>query len=314
MSYRRLSKRAAFGILTLIAAAVLLSIYWEEITLITGDAVKYVRRVELGYVLLAVALYILSVFLFAIRWKVVLSVLGYRVGAGALVPILFGAISVNNFTPANRMGGEPLRILWVREQFGVRFPHAFISILYERVVEAVPVVALFLYLVSTLPILQGSVLKIVVYLTTVLLIAFAGYLLIKERFSAAAKALLDYSRQLNRVFLPTLLLSSLVWVLDVLRLKLVTLAFGLHLTANIIVGLSLLYLILGSVPLTPGGLGVVDGGLVSALTLFNIPLGIAIGVVTVERFISYVMSGAIGLVCLLYFGGLRIWRSTGLRW
>ncbi len=314
MHHHRLSKIAALRILILAAAAVLISIYWKEITLITGDAVRYVRGVELRYVLMAVAIYILSVFLFALRWKIVLSVLGYRVRAGALVPVLFGAISVNNFTPANRMGGEPLRILWVREQFGVGLPQAFISILYERSVEAVPVVALLLYLVSTLPVLQGTVLKIVVYLGIVLLIAISGSLLIRQKFSAATKALMDYSRQLNRAFPSTLFLSSLVWLMDIFRLKLVTLAFGLHLTANIIVVLSLLYLVLGSLPITPGGLGVVDGGLVSALTLFNIPVGVAIGVVTVERFISYVMSGAIGLVCLLYFGGLKIWRSTGLRW
>jgi hypothetical protein len=167
---------------------------------------------------------------------------------------------------------------------------------------------------SQLSLFQGGILKIVVYVTVVLFFAFCSYLIIKVKLSAVVKTLMDYSKQLNQAFLPTLTLSSLVWVQDILRLKLVTLAFGLHLRVNIIVLLSILYLLLGSVPLTPGGLGVVDGGLVSALTLFNIPVGIAIGVVAVERFISYVMSGAIGVACLLYFGGLRIWRSTGSQW
>jgi|Deesub1362B_J571_1020462.scaffolds.fasta_scaffold00217_24 hypothetical protein len=309
-----LKQMKVLRLLIFIAAVMLISTYWKEVILLSQDTIKYVQKVKLRYVFLAFILYIFSVFLFAIRWGSVLTALGYRIRARALVPILFGAISINNFTPANRMGGEPLRIFWLKEQFDVRFSHAFISIAYERAVEAVPVVALFLYVLSQLSLFQGGILKIVVYVTVVLFFAFCSYLIIKVKLSAVVKTLMDYSKQLNQAFLPTLTLSSLVWVQDILRLKLVTLAFGLHLRVNIIVLLSILYLLLGSVPLTPGGLGVVDGGLVSALTLFNIPVGIAIGVVAVERFISYVMSGAIGVACLLYFGGLRIWRSTGSQW
>ncbi len=309
--YMHLRRMKFLRLLILIAAVLLISAYWKEVILLTRDTIKYVQRVKLRYVLLAFILYIFSVFLFAIRWGSVLTALGYRIKVWALVPILFGAISINNFTPANRMGGEPLRIFWLREQFDVRFSHAFVSIVYERAVEAVPVVALFLYALSQLPVFQDDILKVAVYLAIVLLLAFCSYLFIKIKLSSVVKTLIGYSKQLNQAFLPTLTLSSLVWVQDILRLKLITLAFGLHLRVNIIVLLSILYLLLGSVPLTPGGLGVVDGGLVSALTLFNIPAGIAIGVVAVERFISYVMSGAIGVACLLYFGGLRIWRSTG---
>jgi len=301
-------------LLIFIAAILFVSAFWKELVLFTHETVKYLQKVKLRYVLLAFILYIFSVFLFAIRWRYVLAALGYRIRVRALIPILLGAISINNFTPANRVGGEPLRILWLKEQFGVRFSHAFISIVYERVVEAVPVIALFLYLPSQLPMFQDDALKVVVYLAIVLLLASCGYMLIKMMFSPFVKTLMDYSKQLNHAFLPTLILSGLVWVQDILRLKLITLAFGLHLRMNIIVLLSILYLLLGSVPLTPGGLGVVEGGLVSALALFNVPTGIAIGVVIVERFISYVMSGVIGVVCLLYFGGLGIWRSTGSQW
>lgn len=267
------------------------------------------------YVLLALSLYILSVFLFAARWKIVLSSLDYDIKITSLVPILFGAISINNLTPANRMGGEPLRALWIKKQFGVRFSHAFISIFYERVVEACPVAILIAYAIYTqLPLFDGYMLKITLYIAIILHILAAVYYVLKSKFSGVIESMRGYSGRLNKAFIPALFFSSLVWVQDILRLKFVTLALGLHVAINVIVVISVLYLVLGSVPLTPGGLGIVDGGLVSALALFNIPLDAAIGVVAIERFISYGISSLIGAACLIYFGGLNVWRSTESQW
>jgi len=327
--YKRLAKKAkqvsfpprypghggTLKIFMLFAAAVLIYIYWEEFLPLLKGALKYIQEAKLRYVLLALSLYILSVFLFAARWKIVLSTLGYNIKTTSLVPILFGAISINNLTPANRMGGEPLRALWIKKQFGVRFSHAIISIVYERAVEAIPVAILAAYAIySQLPLFDGHLLKITLYLAITLLLLAAGCYVIKSKLSGVIRSLRGYSERLNRAFTPTLLFSSLVWVQDILRLKLVTLALGLHVAINVIVVISVLYLVLGSVPLTPGGLGIVDGGLVSALALFNVPLDAAIGVVAIERFISYGISSLIGAVCLIYFGGLNVWRNTESQW
>lgn len=305
----------ALKIFMLFTVVVFIYIYWEEFLPLLKGVLKYIQEAKLRYVLLALSLYILSVFLFAARWKIVLSCLGYNIKITSLVPILFGAISINNLTPANRMGGEPLRALWIKKQFGVRFSHAFISIFYERVVEAIPVAILASYAIySQLPLFDGHLLKIALYIAITLLILVAVCYVLKSKLSGAIESMRGYSDRLNKAFIPTLLFSSLVWVQDILRLKFVTLALGLHVAINVLVVISVLYLVLGSVPLTPGGLGIVDGGLISALALFNIPLDAAIGVVAIERFISYGISSLIGAVCLIYFGGLNVWKSTKSQW
>ncbi|NOZ82708.1 MAG: flippase-like domain-containing protein [Euryarchaeota archaeon] len=291
-------RRLIFRLLITCAVLLAVSIWWGEIQALLDSMLDYLLQAKPEYVMVALLTYLLSVYLFAVRWRAVLGVLGYRVRARSLVPVLFGAMSMNNFTPASRVGGEPLRVLWLRERFGVSMRHALISIVYERLVEAVPVAVLAALTLCWLLPARG--------------LAFAFLAML-----AGCTAIVAHRLGLGRLrgaFAPTLTLSSAVWVLDVLRLKLVTLAFGLHLPLAAIGLLSLLYLVLGALPLTPGGLGVADGGVVSALTLFNVPAGAALGVVAVERLISYVLSSAIGMIALMYYGGARAWRSTELQW
>lgn len=300
--------------LIFLAPAVLIYFYWKDFLPLAQDMLKHMQGINLSYVLIAFLLYILSVFLFAKRWKIVLHSLGYNLQTLSLIPAIFGAISINNLTPANRMGGEPLRLLWIRKQFGVAYSDAFVSIVYERVIEAIPVVIMAAYALSALlPHIPRGLhpLKTALYPALILLLLIAVYYLFRAKLNPLLGCLKKYPRPLRRAFMPTLLFSSAVWGLDVIRLKLVNLALGIQVPITAVVALSLLYLVLGLIPLTPGGLGIVDGGLVTALTMLNVPLSAAIDVVAVERFISYGLSSAIGALCLLYFGGLKIWRNTG---
>ncbi|MCO5381684.1 MAG: lysylphosphatidylglycerol synthase domain-containing protein [Methanosarcina barkeri] len=80
---------------------------------------------------------------------------------------------------------------------------------------------------------------------------------------------------MNKSFIPVLLLSCGVWTLDVLRLKLVALALNIDLSLNLIITVSILSFLLGALPLTSGGLGIIYGGLISVLLYFGLPLASA---------------------------------------
>ena len=101
-----------------------------------------------------------------------------------------------------------------------------------------------------------------------------------------------------------------VWILDIIRLKLIALALNLPLSLYLIATVSILYLLLGSLPITPGGLGIVEGGLISVLLYFGLPLASASSFVFLERFISFGLSSLIGFLYLFYYGGFEIWKNT----
>jgi uncharacterized membrane protein YbhN (UPF0104 family) len=287
--------------------------YRTELLPMVAALLQTLKNVKLKYVIIAVALYLLSVYIFAERWKIVLNSLGYDLKTTQLFPVIFGAIPINNITPANRAGGEPLRMLWVKKDFGVKYSDAFISILFERSVEAIPVLVMMVYVIYTiLPFIQNilPLLSNMAYLVAIpFVLAFLAYML-RHKIGNYIENSKKYCYKLKTVFFPTLILSSSVWVLDIFRFKFITLSLDLQLPFKVIVLISLLYMILGSIPLTAGGLGVVEGGLIAALSFFGISMATAAGIVAIERFISYILASLIGSIFLVQFGGLKFWKNS----
>lgn len=134
----------------------------------------------------------------------------------------------------------------------------------------------------------------------------------RAKFASLFKIVQQNWKQLNKSFIPVLLLSCGVWTLDILRLKLVALALNIDLSLNLIITVSILSFLLGALPLTPGGLGIIEGGLISLLLYFGLPLASAGSFVFLERLISYGVSSLIGFLYLSYYGGFKIWKNAKL--
>lgn len=315
---RGILKTFILTILMLILGGFLIHTYWTELVILLGESWRILRETRIRYFTLAFLVYILSVYLFAVRWQNVLSCMGYDLKATSLVPVIFGGIFANNLTPASRTGGEPLRIFWVKKQFGISYTNAFISILFERLVEAIPIVMILIYVLYSFPLLEIKFLplrnSLTLNSTYLLILTFLAVGIsiwgFRAKLNSLLKSVQKNWRQLKKSFIPALLLSSGVWVLDIIRLKLIALALNLPLSLHIITTVSILYLVLGSLPITPGGLGIVEGGLISILLYFGLPLASASSFVFLERFISFGLSSLIGFLYLFYYGGFKIWKNT----
>ncbi|MCO5381685.1 MAG: flippase-like domain-containing protein [Methanosarcina barkeri] len=91
--------KAIAALLLLTAGVFLVRTYWIDLAPLLGEILRTFGKTRIRYVILAVSVYLLSVYLFAVRWKQVLSCVGYDLKATSLVPIYFGTIFVNNITP-----------------------------------------------------------------------------------------------------------------------------------------------------------------------------------------------------------------------
>jgi len=280
--------------------------------------IQQVKCVSLRYFLLAIATYYVSVFLFAIRWKYVLR------GTGVDVPLLelfkanLAGLFMNNITPMSRGGGELLRMVWVSKLRGVPMGVSAVTIVYERILESIPVMVMvgigFLYFTTSealvlIPLLVGLVLIWFRWERFIELTLRLFRVDLSEKDMERIIAL----RRCSNANIVGIGASSLVWILDVMRLKLITLAFGLSVSVPVLVFVSVVNLILGIAAFTPGGIGVVEGGLVGTLTYVGLPPTLAISVVVLERFISYVLGSLSGLVVLLTSGGREVWRALKSR-
>ena len=102
-----------------------------------------------------------------------------------------------------------------------------------------------------------------------------------------------------RTFPLVMLLGLLGWLSEVGRLYLVVQATGLDVSVGLVAFVSVASAILTAVPLTPGGLGIVETGIVGLLAL-ALPKEQAISVALLDRSISYVSIIITGGIAYLY--------------
>ncbi|MGA9188005.1 MAG: lysylphosphatidylglycerol synthase transmembrane domain-containing protein [Methanosarcina sp.] len=195
------------ALLLLTAGVFLVRTYWIDIVPILEEILRTLRETRIRYVILAVSVYQLSVYLFAVRWQQVLSCVGYDLKATSLVPIYFGAVFVNNITPGGNMaGGESFRILWANKLFGINYTNAFKTIFFERLVEAIPVAFLLIYILYSFPSLEIKFLPLINNLTLksthLLLLSFlaAGMIIwfFRAKFASLFKIVQQNWKQLNK--------------------------------------------------------------------------------------------------------------------
>ncbi|NJE84654.1 flippase-like domain-containing protein [Thermococcus sp. CX2] len=291
---------------------------FENVGVSTEQYLTLIEKVPLHYLALALLTYYVSVVLYAIRWKLVLRGMGRDAPLFELVKAILASIFMNNVTPMSRGGGELLRIAWISKKNNIPTGISTVSIVYERILETVPVFVLFLvgmlYFSSTpeLLFLIGVAGVAAIWIKWEAFVRLS-LRLFKTSVSEEEMEKILSLRDRHNINLMGILLSSAVWILDVARLKLITLAFGLHLSLSLIAVISIANLLLGLVAFTPGGIGIIEGGLVGTLTHFGIPLGFAVSVTLLERFVSYVLSTLVGLVVLLTSGGREVWRALKSR-
>jgi uncharacterized protein (TIRG00374 family) len=112
----------------------------------------------------------------------------------------------------------------------------------------------------------------------------------------------EYRRDLARI-LSTWFWATLNWSLDAAALWTMLAAFGFHASLPHLLVVYGLVNILAMLPITPGGLGIVEGVLVPALVGFGTPHGIALLAVIAWRVVQFWMP--IFLAALAY-GSLRV--------
>ncbi len=262
----------------------------------------------------AIGVYYLSVFIYALRWKLVLEEMGRNIPLSDLVRINLSSIFVNNITPMSRSGGEVLRITWLSKKYKVPIILSSISIVYERFSEIIPILILTLISISyftaniILFILSLSLIMVLVWLKWDKLIRLSLKLFRLNLKENELLSVLDLQKK-TRLNLAAVGLSSLVWALDILRLKLIALVFGWHPSLTLVAVISLANLVFGLLAFTPGGVGIVEGGLTGVLLYLGVPLPLSLSVTLLERFISYGLSTVVGFMVLATSGGMEIWKA-----
>lgn len=285
-------------------------------------------RADFVCVALALAVYATSIPLVALRWRAMLrGVTGRVAPLGSLVLGTLASTFVNNITPAARLGGEACRVVTLVRMRLATTPQAAAAAAYERLSEVPAVAGLAmatLFVVGrmsfgTIGLPVGGARTLGLWVASGCALGVALAVLMRgalgrwgSRMGGRIRARwrpFAAIRVAPSAFVISALISAVIWMLDVGRLRLAAAAFHAPIGLPQAATLTAITIVAGWVP-TVGGLGAIEGGLVAGLVSMGVPPADAIAITVVERSISYGIGTLAGLVSLSLLGGRSLWRAV----
>lgn len=303
-----------------------------------GEGVfEKIRTLKPYYFLLAIAIQGIYVLVWTLRWSLIIRAQGNEVPVDIL-PVTFSGIFFNNITPISKTGGEPVRGYLIGKSTDTTFEEGMASVVVDRIFDMAPFVLICLLtfaLVSFLGLTQNILLIILMLLglltAAILSVVFisaslreeSGYRIVLffldkleplirrfrpvddlrekavdalERFYMGIKAISNN----RRLLLVCLLLSFLLWLLVVLRLKVVFLSLGADQSLLIINVVAVASVFAGFAPFLPGGLGITEFGMIGLFIGLGVQEDVSGSVVFVDRFISYWLMTFTGAIFSIY--------------
>jgi uncharacterized protein (TIRG00374 family) len=298
------------------------------------EMLEVIRNANYLFIWSAVALYFINLAIWTGRWQTALSFIDCRISFGSRYLIICATVFLNNISPGARVGGDPFgRIYMLHKLENTSYSSGMASLIGEFALTPLIVVS-FLMAGLLLQFGKGSIqLSLILMMAWVL--AALGTILIPRLFFKKRVAIKGIGNAVGRIlgwlgkrndvqatlegiealysntyaimdkWQKLVLIGGwtlLIGVSDILRLSAIFLALGYHPTLSTLLVASSLEIIVGLVPLLPGGLVLVEGSLISVLALLGIPLDVAMAATLIERGITFILSTIVGGGVFSYLG------------
>ncbi len=299
LTARILNRRTVASLL--VAAAIVGVAVWRA-PINWGDAWNGIRHADPWLYLAALLVYYFSFLVRAVRWQVLLRNAGEERPARALVGPVITSFFVNCVVPAKM--GDLYRAYQARSRLHVSGSKAFGTIIAERLLDLCVLMALLLA-AGALVFHKKAPGVLIPYVIGGVLVCLAGVGVILTMRAGRGQRLLRLlpeaifqryeSFRLGTVHAfgryPTLLvLTLLVWACEAGRLGIVVFALGYgdRLGPSQFLLVALIAALLTTVPFLPGGLGLVEAGMVGALiAVGGVSQLVAVQIALLDRSISY---------------------------
>lgn len=294
--------------------AVVLFVVFTHVQLDYGASLRAIRQTNLAIYALAAAAFYFSFVIRTARWQILLRNTGENNKFGELFHIIILAWFANCVLPAKT--GDFYRAYLLRQQTEVSGSKGLGTIFSERALDFL--VLMSLLVVSGLISFRATVPQrfVPAFIVGLLIAAalIAGLLVVRySEGRLLARFLPERLRERAARFkhgllsafagrLPLLLgLTVAVWMAESARLFLVIQALPLHISLGLaqVVFIALVASLLTTIPALPGGLVLVEGGIIAVLAVFGISAANGFSVAILDRLISYWSLIGVGLVVFL---------------
>jgi uncharacterized protein (TIRG00374 family) len=300
-------------LLSFVLAVAIVLFLFTGLKIDPAEVWQTIKKANLGYFLLGFVVYYAAFVLRGLRWQTLLANVGFSKakhpempGLGGLIEIIYLSWFVNCIVPAKL--GDAYRGYLIKNAANVSFSRTVGTILAERIIDLF--VLFSLLLLSGFLTLQGRVpdaINGVLIFGGVMVIGLVGGLIalrvlgervlrfvphrFRDLFLSFQHGML---KSFRRRSLPTLVVfTAIIWLLEGLRLFWVVQALdqGHLVSLPVVIFIALASSLITTIPATPGGLGLVEGAVVTVLLLFlgssQAAHNTAVSIALLDRLINY---------------------------
>jgi uncharacterized protein (TIRG00374 family) len=274
-----------------------------------GEAMAQLGRLSPGVVLLALGLSLVNYVLRAIRWQVLCRAMGVR------IPMLRNSlyyVAGFAFTVTPGKVGEVVRLWLLRRDSGAAYERSLGLLVIDRVTDAVPLLVLCLlgmgrfvgqaWSVAVAAAAVLACLGLILRPEALMMLVKAVYARLRRapRLFARALRLLRTVRLLAapRVLLKAFGLGALGWSSEVVAAWVVLQAFDVPADLAAAAFVFAFGMLVGALPLFPGGVGGAEGAMVMLLLLLGEGAGTAVAAVAVIRLCTLGFAVVLGFLAL----------------
>ncbi|MGC9310162.1 MAG: lysylphosphatidylglycerol synthase transmembrane domain-containing protein [Candidatus Aenigmatarchaeota archaeon] len=254
-----------------------------------------ILEAEWGYFLLAIWVSVLIMLLHSYRLRLIVNSQMYKIGFLNAAKIHIASNSVNLITPVVKAGGIPLKVHYLSKT-NIPSIRSCALVIGEIATETISFYSTFVVLLLVLILthrlppayayigfgLAALIILVSLLLFKIMLSPRTLRRLIKGvilRFTSMdprlSSKIFNCSMQSflknRQLWTNTLSISFFCRFLEFLRIYLVFLAFGFGATLGVVLTIWVVETLLSGIPWFPGGLGLVEGGTISLLSLLSIP-------------------------------------------
>jgi len=312
-------ERKFFNLRTLLSfafAAVILYLFIERADLNLGVAWSRIREANITLFVLAFVVYYCTFPLRTVRWRALLINVGFHAEPSVRVPSLRGLGEIlmlswfaNCIVPAKL--GDGYRAYLLKRAAGAGFSRTLGTILAERMIDIVVMVILLVVSAFYLfrghsdmanGVVQAGVLLLAVVIVGLLTMRTLGnraHLVLPRRFHTIYEQLHHGTLRSFQQIPALVLLTLVIWLGEAARLYFVTHALNVPVSFLLVLFVSLVNSLLTALPVTPGGLGLVEAGMTGIL-MTAVSKDDAMSVAILDRMITYWSIVALGLVLYLW--------------
>jgi len=297
-------------LLSFLIAAAIVGVAIKQGGISWSDTWDHIRHADLRLYLLALVAFVTAMALRAVRWHWLLRNAGEVCGTFSLFEIIYASFFVNCVIPAKM--GDVYRAFLVRQREHVGASKALGTVIAERLLDLVVLMGLLLItgaitFHNRVPgalvpyIIAGGLLAAFGISVVMMMATGHGSRLVQRLPARIALRYENFRHGAVQSLSPwpfVALLTVAVWCLEGTRLGLVVAALDftslMHPSQFLLV--ALVAALLTTVPFTPGGLGLVEAGMVGVLaTVADVPRTAGASITVLDRSISYGSTLLIGL-------------------